>query len=71
MSQHAKLLALSETAYQMAYQNIRVEQPRHRAEHEHNWKLMAEFTGRRAAIYQCVKAPCEQTKTIWRMESDS
>jgi hypothetical protein len=74
MSRHATIVEyLGETnpAHSMALQAISVSTPRHRVEHEHDWRLIAEFTGRRAAIYQCSDSSCEQTRTIWRTEADT
>jgi hypothetical protein len=43
--------------------------PKHSTEtHTHDFKIVAEFTGRRAALEECA---CGDVHTIWRSEGDS
>lgn len=69
MRRHCK--SQSETLLTALLRSGTAEAPKHRAGHEHDWKLMAEFTGRRAAIYQCSDSTCEQTRTVWRIEANA
>jgi hypothetical protein len=40
--------------------------PKHRAGELHDWEVVAEFTGLRAALLQC--RLCGETRTVWRTD---